>query len=143
MSHKKVHSKGNVPFLWEDIPGVPKITGPIAKRRMPSRAPTLPPRPPNYNPKVTAREMKIPLPPRLVQPLHTSSSMKGLGKKEDPFLVALKECTKSVTSGKASVERKNRCHGFKARKIKFSAFSCKGSCGVKDGNLARLRNKKE
>lgn len=74
-----------------------------------------------------------------------SSSRRGLKKKydnEDPFLAAMKECTKSINGDSEKDEEK-----MKKKKNKgFSPFSCKRSISVRDDNLVRVshhQNKKD
>ncbi|XAR51394.1 hypothetical protein NMG60_11006009 [Bertholletia excelsa] len=79
MSHRKVHSQGNVPFSWEDSPGVCKASFQDYHANSP------PPFPPHYcsaRPKVTACDSGIPLPPCLAR-LERSTSRKMLSKLED------------------------------------------------------------
>ncbi|GMJ08063.1 hypothetical protein HRI_004475500 [Hibiscus trionum] len=124
MSHENVHAQGNVPFSWEDKPGVSKVThydrhycpidvGSYALTGSGSSKILVPPPPP---------------PPLSKQSsLKRSASVKGLRWwVQDPFLAAYKECTKS---------------GSKlARKKKTSTLSCKESCDVRDDNLMRFSN---
>ncbi|GFY86656.1 hypothetical protein Acr_05g0002950 [Actinidia rufa] len=76
MSHRKSHSQGNVPFSWEDMPGVSKAitTHKESQRDIDQKALNLPP---------------LVLPPPCqtpVQPPRRSISRKALWQEEDPFL---------------------------------------------------------
>nr|XP_033508560.1 uncharacterized protein LOC104120621 isoform X4 [Nicotiana tomentosiformis] len=101
----KVHSKGNVPFSWENKPGVSKIT-PTKNCSTGGFSPKLPPPPcpvPEKAKGAAFHRLQIPPPPCAFQPppsLLRSSSRRGFNKQDDPFLMAYKECTKS--SRKAS-----------------------------------------
>ncbi|PSS30674.1 SWI/SNF-related matrix-associated actin-dependent regulator of chromatin subfamily A-like protein [Actinidia chinensis var. chinensis] len=124
MSHRKSNSQGSVPFSWEDMPGVSKAitTHKESQRDIDLKALNLPP---------------LVLPPPCqtpVQPPRRSTSKKALWQEEDPFLVALKECTKSVKNCRATnCESRNGCvTGFKVSKSKFMNFSCMRSCEVED-----------
>ncbi|KAI3417382.1 uncharacterized protein J3R85_014510, partial [Psidium guajava] len=142
--------RGNVPFAWENKPGVSKATTrsdredspllpPIEDRRQfPTKLP-----PPPCRTVDCVREMRIPLPlpPCIFQPPTRSSSKKG-GKKQDddPFLAAYKECTKGTKAGhrhKSSKHDDGRL-GFGLRKHVIANFSCKRSCSVRDDNLVRV-----
>ncbi|KAH7852900.1 hypothetical protein Vadar_030647 [Vaccinium darrowii] len=114
MSHRKVHSQSTVPFLWEEIPGVPKSNF-VAHHSF------------------SQHEMKnIPPPPCPVQQgMHKrSSSFRGHAKQDhDPFVAALKECTKRGRTGHTAGGRKNiggstsTDGGLKEKKSKF-IFPC-------------------
>ena len=127
MSHRKSESQGNVPFSWEDMAGVSKavITNKKSQRDIDLNALNLPPLvlPPPYQ--------------KPVQPPRRSTSIKFLWQEEDPFLTALKECTKSVKNYRATnCERRNGCvTGFKVSTSKFMNFSCMRSCEVEDDNM--------
>ncbi|KAA8522576.1 hypothetical protein F0562_013063 [Nyssa sinensis] len=138
MSYRKVHLQGNVPFSWEDIPGVPKVIQQECPTDMRLNALILSPEPkssPSHSddcPLMMSHDQKIPPPPCPFQPLlRRSSRTKGLGQQDDPFLAAFRECTKSVASGKMPGESKNIGVVSKVRKSKF-IFSCKQSSDVED-----------
>lgn len=145
MSHTKVHSQCTVPFLWEEIPGVPKSN--FVHRNSFNNLPVPPDNslPTDYSAKLSAHEMNIniPLPPPCpAQSMHKrSSSFRALVKRDDdPFVAALKECTKGDhRSGKAGAGSKIvRGVGFKGRKGKFG-FSCMFSDDhVTVDNMVRL-----
>ncbi|GLU20160.1 hypothetical protein SLE2022_363720 [Rubroshorea leprosula] len=129
MSHRKVNSQGSIAFSWEDKPGIAKATHPD----LPLHA---------LNPTVTTQSLPLPPPcPSLQSPTPSrNTSLKGLRlRREDPFLAAYKECTKTVRNiGKLASESKKN-GGLKVRKIKFS-FSCKNSSEVVEDNSVRLSN---
>ncbi|XWS45112.1 hypothetical protein CRYUN_Cryun15aG0108800 [Craigia yunnanensis] len=145
MSHRKVHSQANIPFSWEDKPGVSKSSkvthfdeGLYALNQTP---------PPSdaggSSTKILVHDKKVPPPPpcSIQLPPKRSTSVKGLRWwQEDPFLAAYKECTKSEGKGKLSSEsRKNCCSKLLIRKKKIT-FPCKNSCDVRDDNFVRLSN---
>ncbi|OMP01746.1 hypothetical protein COLO4_11612 [Corchorus olitorius] len=155
MSHRKVHSQGNVPFSWEDKPGVSKVITHFDDHKCPidiglheHDPPVIlsPPSDGGGSSKVLVQEKKVPPPPPCsIQPLpKRSTSVKGLRWwQEDPFLAAYKECTKNGgKNGKlwsSDQGRKNNGNGSKARKKKIT-FSCKNTCDVRDDNLVKLSN---
>ena len=132
MNQSKIHSQGNVPFAWENKPGVckarrddedcPTDTGHFVIKLQPPPCPLEKGRP-------SVHGSQIPLPPCTFQgPPSRNSSKKGhLRKQEDPFLAAYKECTKNTRKG----------HGGKTHLGRSSMFnlSCKHSCNVRDDNL--------
>ncbi|XP_048130598.1 uncharacterized protein LOC115746259 [Rhodamnia argentea] len=146
--------RGNVPFAWENKPGISKATtssdrrriAPAVaaiedRRRFPTKLP-LPPCPTADCARVSmAREMQIPLPPCTFQPPTRSGSKKGSKKQDDdPFLAAYMECTKGT---KAGHRHKSSKHvdgglGFGLRKHMLANFSCQQSCSVRDDNLIRV-----
>ncbi|KAK8673906.1 hypothetical protein V6N13_112215 [Hibiscus sabdariffa] len=135
MSHKKVHSQGNVPFSWEAKPGVSKSSKAIHcdHRYCPvdvgSYALTG-----GGSSKFSVHEKKVPPPPPFPK---RSTSVKGSGWwVQDPFLAAYKECTKSGGNGKLSSENGSS----KLARKKKKGFSCKESSDVRDDNLVRLSN---
>ncbi|WRX10858.1 hypothetical protein QQP08_003345 [Theobroma cacao] len=109
MSRKKVHSQGNIPFSWEDKPGVSKVThyddqcpiviGLCALNQTPSPSDA-------GGSKILVHDKKVPPPPCTMQLVpKRSTSVKGLRWwQEDPFLAAYKECTKGGGNGKWSSE---------------------------------------
>lgn len=131
---------GNVPFTWEDMPGVSKAA---ANQKLPLPAHELPP--PPCRPSRSLRKdlsfevQDIPLPPCTFQPPpppQRSSSSKGAKKDDDPFLVAYRECTKSSREANKPSKRGGRPGLF--RKHMSRVLSCKRSCSVMDGNLIRI-----
>ncbi|KAG2698920.1 hypothetical protein I3843_07G169200 [Carya illinoinensis] len=142
MNHSKAQPRAGstVPFSWERKPGVSKVThqdqcpteGDMVRIKLP------PPPCPSEAARVSAHDFQIlPLPPCPFQPAPSrSSSKKGL-KREDPFLAAYKECTKSINgNGKSPKNGVNLYSGF--GKITMPDFSCRRSCSVRDGNLVRI-----
>ncbi|KAI3685867.1 hypothetical protein L6452_35128 [Arctium lappa] len=118
------HSRqGNIPFSWENRPGVRKdniFAGEERRKQL-----HLPP--PPCEKAATCDDDHIgglPLPPCAFQPpLRSSSSRRS--KDDDPFLIAYKECTKSNKKG--PLMRKNSFLG-----------SCKHSCTVRDDSIVRV-----
>ncbi|KAG7993380.1 hypothetical protein I3843_01G001400 [Carya illinoinensis] len=151
MSHRKVYSQGSIPFSWEDTPGVCKVTHhhdcrPFDIRlhalKLTSSQSSISPTSWDSARVSADHDMKIPLPPcPLLQPPRRSTSIKlGHELQEDPFLVAYKECTKSVETGykppPPQIKKGNNNIGFKLWKSKFS---CKNSSEVIDqGNILNL-----
>lgn len=131
MSNEKFRAKGNVPFSWENEPGVRKETSGDRPIYLGRDAVTLKlPPPPSFrideNGKTSLspafRDLQnIPLPPCAFQGPTRSGSRRGIYQ-DDPFLKAYKECTKSKRG------RKN-----------VSIFSCKSSsCSVTDDSIVRI-----
>ncbi|KAM3237530.1 hypothetical protein P3L10_012559 [Capsicum annuum] len=119
-TNNKVHSQGNVPFSWEKKPGVSKIT-PTKSCDTGDFSTKLPPPPCAFQP------------PWPRPPLWRSSSRRICRKQgyDDPFDMAIKECTKSLRKSKADFgfERK------KKKKNSMSNFSCKKSCSVMEDSI--------
>lgn len=139
--------KGNVPFRWEDMPGVSKAVLKAAadqKPQLPASKLPPPPCPQSFRiTKISSFEMQdIPLPPCTFQPPpppgppQRTSSNKSAKKDDDPFLVAYRECTKSSRGANKSSSKHWTRLGL-IRKLVF-ALSCKRSCSVRDGNLIRI-----
>ncbi|KAJ7966493.1 SWI/SNF-related matrix-associated actin-dependent regulator of chromatin subfamily A-like protein [Quillaja saponaria] len=143
MSNTEAHSPGNIPFSWENKPGICKVThhGNLKERHefLPEKLP--PPPCPSETAKISVlvHDIQIPLPPCAFQAPYRSSSKKGLKIQEDPFLAAYKECTKShKSSGKIITNKLPKIDvGSGVRKSLF-VFSCKRSCSVRDDNLVRI-----
>ncbi|RWR82910.1 protein FAR1-RELATED SEQUENCE 5-like protein [Cinnamomum micranthum f. kanehirae] len=95
-----------------------------------------PPPCPTESHKVLGQEIQIPLPPCRIQPPLKSAAKKGLAR-EDPFLAAYMECTKSFTEGTFSKVRSKKSMGpWKGKSL--SKFSCKHSCGVREDGLVKM-----
>lgn len=149
MTHRKVNSQGSIPFSWEDKPGISKVT---TKEKRPidrsaqalDLTSSIPSSPSKQQSSLLSNGvklvsvandlLKIPPPPCASQPPSRSSSAKGLRWQEDPFLLAYKECTKSVKKGKDQNNKK----GSRLKKGIFMYFSCNNSCEVRDDNFVRL-----
>ncbi|PIA57048.1 hypothetical protein AQUCO_00600047v1 [Aquilegia coerulea] len=139
----KVHSsQGNIPFSWENQPGISKVkhpsdVGTYASIKLPpppcqSDSPT--------TQKILGQDIQVPLPPCPFQsPVIRSSSRKGLRRvlDDDPFLAAYKECTKSVKQGKLSKSTSIKKSGGSREGRIGSLFSCKHSCGVREDSLVK------
>ncbi|OMO70852.1 hypothetical protein COLO4_28461 [Corchorus olitorius] len=140
MNQTKVHSQGNVPFSWENKPGVCKMTSQDCLKedfflqKLPP--PPCPPETARVSISNSIQDNKIPPPPGAFQPPSRSSSRRGLKKSDDPFLAAYKECTKSTNKGKLA-KNVNGGGSGNLKKGVFS-FSCKQSCSVRDDNLVRI-----
>ncbi|KAL1546866.1 hypothetical protein AAHA92_23409 [Salvia divinorum] len=110
-------SKRNIPFSWENAPGVSKASPPPPEKSRVSLQISLPPCA-NSSKKKGAK---------------TSSSSLPFSRMDDPFLIAYKEVTKSTKKGKS------QGFGFGVMKKNISIFSCKqSSCGVAGDNVVRL-----
>lgn len=138
MNQSQTHPKGNVPFSWENRPGVSKVTN----QRYPSErnyVVKLPPPPcPIESPRISGHDIRIPLPPCTFQTPARSSSTKGLKKHDDPFLAAYKECTKTTRKDKLSKNHAAGSAGLLRKGMFQFNFSCKQSCSVRDDNLVRI-----
>ena len=129
----KVHSQRNVPFSWENEPGIRKATPPHHHHQQQQPPRKLPPPPcPLDNSRVTYHDLRIPLPPcAFHQP---SRSRRSSSKKiDDPFLIAYKEVTRST-----GVKKGDQSFGGSVINI----FSCKqsSSCGVELSQLPVSRS---
>ncbi|CAI9772132.1 unnamed protein product [Fraxinus pennsylvanica] len=139
---KKDRSQGNVPFSWENKPGVSKVApqeygiDDQNHRLAPVKLPP-PPCPPE-NGRASFHEMQIPLPPCAFQQQSRNGSRKGLKKIEDPFLMAYKECTKSTRKGKMTGREVDQGIGLFKKNVPVSVFSCKKSCSVREDSIVRL-----
>ncbi|KAG6438081.1 hypothetical protein SASPL_103017 [Salvia splendens] len=123
MSSNNIHSQRNIPFSWENAPGVSKAVAP--------------PQPPQ--PEKSRVSLQIPLPPcansskKKGEKKNSSSSLLPFSRMDDPFLIAYKEVTKSTKKGKS------QGFGFGVMKKNISIFSCKqSSCGVAGDSVVRL-----
>lgn len=133
--------KGNVPFSWEDMPGVSKAE--MGRKPIYFPANKLPPPPCPRSQEARKISLygtqNIPLPPCTFRPPPPVPSQRiRSSKDDDPFLVAYRECTKSTREASKLPE-----HGpgsGSIRKHLFSLSSCKRSCSVRDGNLVRVRH---
>lgn len=130
MSHRKFHSQGCVPFSWEEKPGLPKFNH--QKSSIDIGLTTL-----HILSDTNSKNIPVPPPPYSAsQPPRRSHSVKGMRWQDDPFLAALKACTKSVI--------RNHSGGHKGDQIKGngnyskSVFSCKQSCDVENDNFVRF-----
>ncbi|KAK2977683.1 hypothetical protein RJ640_006023 [Escallonia rubra] len=142
-SNRKVHSHGNVPFSWENKPGVSKAAAfeeefrsdegrGQSGRRLPP-----PPCPPEQKARASFHDLQVPLPPCAFQGQLRSSSKRGLRYQDDPFLMAYKECTKTTRKGKVLGVGRDDIFGHGFRK-KMSNFSCKQSCSVMEDSMVRI-----
>ncbi|KAK1300744.1 hypothetical protein QJS10_CPB13g00077 [Acorus calamus] len=122
--HNRVHSILNVPFSWENKPGVSKTAASMESNKVADQT-----SPPSESPKLFLGHGGLPPPPCASQPLQLRSNSKKVIKKEDPFLKAYMECTKSV----ACADRSKR-----DRKRPSFSMSCKHSTGVRDDVLVRM-----
>lgn len=128
-----VYTEVNVPFSWEDKPGVCKVSKQASGRSITGHFTT-----------------KLPPPPcslsttNMVDDLHTpqhsicssgSKSFRKGSKEPDPFLAAYESCTKTPRNKSCSKNKKDV--GFGKRKSMVS-FSCKNSCDVGEHNLVRI-----
>ncbi|KAI3500292.1 hypothetical protein L1887_36111 [Cichorium endivia] len=123
MSHKQATSPSAVPFSWETLPGVPKLkASPVADSiggidQEVSKKALTPPPPPPPPPPVSHRG-----------PMKRSMSSRVFWREEDPFLAALKECSKDY-NGKGDMKKRFGIWGSK------SFLWCRCSFDVEEGNL--------
>nr|GEV39502.1 zinc finger BED domain-containing protein RICESLEEPER 2-like [Tanacetum cinerariifolium] len=122
MTHKQTNSLSSIPFSWETIPGVPKvISSPVAAASVakPEKV-------------VETKELVPPPGPQqrcFREPIMKRSVSTIFWREEDPFLVALKECSKDY---KAKSEKK-RFVGLRSK----SFLWCRCSFDVEEGNLRK------
>ncbi|KAG5543685.1 hypothetical protein RHGRI_016443 [Rhododendron griersonianum] len=142
MSHKVHSSQGNVPFSWENKPGVTKKNQDDRPEDSSHRALKLPP-PPCPPPENNSRsalhhfhDLQVPLPPCGFRPLSRSESSKGLRRQDDPFLSAYLECTKSSRKGRSNFFGGGKSGFGSGLRNSLSVFSCKNSCSVRDDSMS-------
>ncbi|GFQ03305.1 hypothetical protein PHJA_002474300 [Phtheirospermum japonicum] len=131
MSHKKTRSEGYVPFSWEEKPGVSK------SNHLKSES---------FSSSDQGTRIAPPPPCSTFQlPRRKSFSHKALWWQDDPFLAALKSCTKNVPKYDrgydGSIRRKGNESSNKWKNIiskSTSGFSCKQSCNVESNNLDKF-----
>ncbi|CAH9097844.1 unnamed protein product [Cuscuta europaea] len=138
-------SKGDVPFSWEQKPGIRKATVPVFHVHHTKLPP--PPRAAAHDgcrssPLRYHRGLQIPPPPCTAPPVPRNSSRKGvIGKRDDPFLIAYMECTKNVGPKGDNFMWFSKDDGVRKRKKKkkknVGFFSCKDSCGVLEDKIVR------
>lgn len=138
MSNNNLHPQFgdlNIPFSWENKPGVSKSTPPDSPAEAARFMEKLPPPPCQPEKASLHQDLKIPLPPCVFQSPLRSSFRRGLRKEDDPFLLAYQECTKSTKKGKANRDEVD--FGI-LKKSSMSFFSCKHSCSVRDDSIVRI-----
>ncbi|KAJ0888969.1 hypothetical protein HanRHA438_Chr09g0407841 [Helianthus annuus] len=111
MNHNQTNTL-TIPFSWEMIPGVPKLMVSPAAASSPLPPPPLPPR--------CSRD-----------PVMKRSASSMFWREEDPFLLALKECSKDY-----KVKSEKKRFGILGSK---SFLWCRCSFDVEEGNLIRKR----
>ncbi|TYG69494.1 hypothetical protein ES288_D05G234800v1 [Gossypium darwinii] len=126
MNQNKAQSRGNVPFSWENKPGIRKETCQEGMEHHYFMRKLTPPPFPPQSVGMSIEGIKISPPP---PPLS-----RRLKKSDDPFLAAYKECTRSTSKGKLA----KRDSVSSLRKGIFN-FSCKQSCSVENNNLRQMR----
>ncbi|KAJ3685427.1 hypothetical protein LUZ61_014591 [Rhynchospora tenuis] len=149
MSKHKISSTPQaVPFSWEHLPGISKVSPRIDEDPKPVLVPRPTKlRPPpissqHVNPKNLAPGFYIPLPPYRFQ-RNQMQARKGVKRpEEDPFLAAFIECTKPVEKerplkGEEKTVRRNSWPRIERLTLGLG-LSCKSSCGVREGNLIKL-----
>ncbi|KAK1437107.1 hypothetical protein QVD17_02892 [Tagetes erecta] len=129
-----MNMQGNVPFSWENKPGVRKGDNrenlakegwrKVVQDESAAKAGRLPPPPCENSNKTTCHDLGLPLPPCVFQPNLRSGSRRSKDG-DDPFLMAYKECTKSKKKGGLV-------------KKKYFLGSCKHSCSVRDDSIVRV-----
>lgn len=142
MSQKnKVGTPGNIPFSWENKPGISKVQTHRSERVVEEDLMVkLPPPPcPSGGGGICVHDFQIPLPPVTFQPpLPRSSSARGLRKYEDPFLAAYEECTKSTRTRKVKSHRLRFDINIRSRLRSLFVVSCKSRASVLDDSLVRV-----
>jgi hypothetical protein len=147
--HKITGSPQAVPFSWEHLPGISKITVQMDENPEPvsvHRTTKLrPPRDcsPHVDQKSMSHRLYIPLPPCRFLPNQTQNRKGVTRPEEDPFLAAFIECTKSVEEKERTMKAEKKAirtnSWSRIERLRLgSVFSCKNSCAVRDGNLIKL-----
>jgi hypothetical protein len=141
--HKITGPPQAVPFSWEHLPGIPKITVQMDENPEPVSVHRTTMWPLHCSPHVDQKGMShglyMPLPPCRFPPNQTWNRKGVTHLEEDPFLAAFIECTKSVEEKERTTKAKKKA--MRRNRIKLlwlgSRFSCKNSCSVREGNLKR------
>lgn len=128
MSINKVYSKGQVPFAWENKPGIRKEDmnqeeddNDKGKRGGKTKLP-----PPPYLQPESGRSCPV----NLQDIISRSGSKRDAYKEEDdPFLIAYRKCTNGSGSTRRLRKKKNSS---------VSVLSCKRSCSVRDDSIVRI-----
>ncbi|KAL7141543.1 hypothetical protein ABFS83_08G060500 [Erythranthe nasuta] len=134
MSHRRIHSQGNVPFSWEEKPGVPKSN---RHQKSSSDHTCLKIQPVDY-PTVTIRcvhpqHKNIAPPPPQNACNKARKSLCKRWKLDDPFVTALKSCSKSSVDEYSNKGMNKYCgEGWSLKNPinNSSVFSCKYSCDI-------------
>ncbi|KAL3618902.1 hypothetical protein CASFOL_037130 [Castilleja foliolosa] len=142
MSHRKIRSEGNVPFSWEEKPGVSK------SNHLKSSSTS------NMDLKIMSENFSCsdqekgtrigPPPPCNTLQLRRRKifSRKILWWQDDPFLAAQKSCMKNVPKyHDESIRRKGNESSNKWKNViskSTSGFSCKLSCDVESDNFEKF-----
>ncbi|XP_020236137.1 uncharacterized protein LOC109815751 [Cajanus cajan] len=143
-------SSRKITFSWEKKPGVSKVitsSAHVESLIIPKEhefLAKLPPPPCTPEESLTHKnplhDFQIPLPPCAFQPpYYRTSSKRGLWVQDkDPFLAAIKECTKNQKSAKVK-NKKSIKDGIESRVRKsMFFFTCSRSCSVHDNNLVTI-----
>ncbi|MBA0595591.1 hypothetical protein Gorai_012457 [Gossypium raimondii] len=125
MNQNKAQSRGNVPFSWENKPGIRKETCQEGKEHHYFMRKLTPPPFPPQSVGMSIEGIKISPPP--------PPPSRRLKKSDDPFLAAYKECTRSTSKGKLA-----KRDSMSSLKKGIFNFSCKQSCSVENNNLVRV-----
>ncbi|KAL9158328.1 hypothetical protein ABFS82_08G060900 [Erythranthe guttata] len=134
MSHRRIHSKGNVPFSWEEKPGVPKSN----RHQKSSSDHTCLKIQPVYDPMVGISYVHpqhkniAPPPPAQNACSKARKSFCKRWKLDDPFVTALKSCSKSSVDEYSNKGKNKYCGGKSSSNNNniSSVFSCKYSCDI-------------
>ncbi|KAM5565920.1 hypothetical protein ABKV19_019765 [Rosa sericea] len=160
-SKLQFYSRGTVPFSWENKPGVSKLSQTKTEAKteyyfIKDDDYKLPP-----PPRVSFHgDYQLPLPPPCTfqAPISRNSSIKGLisnkAETEDPFQMAILECTKSIHNGggngsgdvatkgrrKTSLSLSPKHYGGFGSGLRslFGSLSCKCSSSVRDDSLVKV-----
>lgn len=140
MNHRKIRSQGYVPFSWEEKPGIPKFNHQKSSSDMGlNNLKLLSDNFSSSDDEKTQCMNIAPPPPCTPQPPRKSYSGKGLPWQDDPFLAALKSCTKSVSNHRGYEELRQKGNVSKEKNFsKSRVFSCKQSCNVENDNLVKF-----
>lgn len=144
MAHRNTRSQGNVPFSWEEKPGISKFSSPNCSSDMMMIIRNTDNNPSKISNYMMNMMISRPPPPPPPWSGHESSSSPssrnfwikgrrlwggGGRRRDDPFVAAMKNCTKEIKQ--QSIDDSNG-------KVKKNVFSCKKSCDVEEGNLVKV-----
>ncbi|KAH0458649.1 hypothetical protein IEQ34_011463 [Dendrobium chrysotoxum] len=132
-------SSGNIPFLWEHLPGISKVTHDQTNKISSPSKTSLPPPPCSSSRPLARRSIYVPLPPCPFVPTQELSlikkGMKKMDDHDDPFLAALKECTRC--------NQREKRKSVKEKVTEMKIFSCKYDIGVRKDVLIRVHDGKK
>ncbi|KAH6759888.1 hypothetical protein C2S52_009680 [Perilla frutescens var. hirtella] len=124
MNHRKIRSQGYVPFSWEEKPGIPKSSSDVGMMRGFDHD--------HMSENLIGGGSDVRAEVTIIAPPPPCTLRKSRWR-DDPFLAALKYCSKG--------NHDDHHHVFKEKMMslsKISFFSCKHSCNVVNDNFVNF-----